>query len=304
MGTKIESNTVSVDVKGSYSQHNQNPRGQTNPRQQQQPSASQSTSDNLFVRTIVSKKKAYLGEQITVSHKLYTRLNLKGFRDVKFPSYNGFWAQDMPQQQNYKMATETVDGIAYNVVELKRSYLFAQRSGKIELPAIEAECVVRNRVRGSDGWSDPFGIFDTYRDEVYSVKSKPITIEIMSLPEKDKPAGFTGAVGDYTFKASIDREKVKANEAINLNLTISGRGNLKLIEPLKIEFPENVETYSPKVDDDVSMSGGGVSGSKSFDYLAIPREEGNYMISGISSAISILRRQPISLFPRPSSTSP
>jgi hypothetical protein len=279
-GSKIESNTVTIEVKGTYSPHSQNPRQYHNPQQPTPPG--ENVSDNLFVRTIVSKKKAYLGEQITVSHKVYTRLNLKGFRDVKFPSYNGFWAQDVTQQQHLALNTETLDGVVYNVAELKRSYLFAQRTGQLELPSLEAECVVRERVRSSDSWSDPFGIFDTYRDQVYNIKSKPVIIEVMSLPEKDKPSGFTGAVGDYTFKASLDKEKVKANEAINLNLTISGRGNLKLIEPLKLEFPESMETYTPKVNDNITLSGGGVSGSKSFDYLVIPREEGTYTIGGAS----------------------
>lgn len=280
-GNKIESNTVTVEVKGTYS--HQNPgQGSTNRSHQVTP-PSQNVSDNLFVRTIASKRKAYLGEQITISQKLYVRgLNLKGFRDIKFPSYNGFWSQDMAQPQNYSLTTETIDGITYSVVELKRSYLFAQRTGKIELSPIEVECIVRQRVRGNDAWSDPFGIFDTYRDAAYTAKSKPITIEIIPLPEKNKPEGFTGAVGDYTFKASVDRTTVKANEAINLNMTISGRGNLKLIEPLEIEFPETMETYSPKVDDNVSLSGGGVSGNKSFDYLIIPREEGSYTIGGAS----------------------
>lgn len=286
-GSRIESNSVTVEVKGTYNpgqQQQSNPYA-GRPQQQQQPEeATASAGDNLFVRTVVSKKKAYLGEQITVSHKVYTRMNLKGFKDIKFPAYNGFWAQDMPQQQNITATTENIDGVAYQVAELKKTFLFAQRTGKIDLAPIEVECIVRQRSSSgsNDFWSDPWWPFESYKDVVYSVKSKPVSIEIMPLPEEGKPAGFSGAVGDYSFKASVDRERTKANEAITLNLTITGQGNIKLIEPLKLEFPEEIETYSPKIDDNISLSASGVSGSKSFDYLLIPRQPGTYKLGGAS----------------------
>lgn len=284
-GNRIESNTVTIEVKGNYNPGQQQQAGR-NPRHQEEQASppAENLSDNLFVRTVVSKKQAYLGEQITVTHKVYTRLNLKGFKDIKFPAYNGFWAQDVPQQQNITPVVENIDGVNYHVAELKRTYLFAQRTGKIELAPMEVECVVRERSSGGSGdfWSDPFWPFDSYKDVVYKVKSKPVSIEIVPLPEEDKPENFSGAVGEYSFNASIDKEKIKANEAVTLSMAITGKGNIKLIEPLRIDFPEEIETYSPKIDDNIALTGSGVSGSKTFDYLLIPRQPGRYTIGGAS----------------------
>jgi hypothetical protein len=306
-GNKIESNAITIEVKGNYNPGQQQ-NARQNPRYQDEQASppTENLSDNLFVRTVVSKKQAYLGEQITVTHKVYTRLNLKGFKDIKFPAYNGFWAQDVPQQQNITPVIENIDGVSYNVAELKRTYLFAQRTGKLELAPMEVECVVRERASGGGGnndfWNDPFWPFENYKDVVYKVKSKPVSIEVVALPEEGKPADFSGAVGEYSFKASIDKEKLVANEAVTLNMTIHGKGNIKLIEPVKINFPEEFETYEPKTDDNISLNASGVSGSKSFDYLLIPRSPGKYTIGGASFSYFDPAKQTYITLPSPEFT--
>lgn len=284
-GNKLQSNPVTIEVKGTYN-HQGSPQARQRQQQQRQQAqeapASQSIADNLFVRTVVSKRKAYLGEQITVTQKLYTRLDVRGLKDVKFPAYTGFWAQDLPQKQHYSTGKESIDGIGYSVVELKKSYLFAQRSGKLTLPPVEAECIVLERVGSNNPWNDPFWGFDSYREAVYKVKSEPVTIDVSALPEEGKPQEFTGAVGEYSYKSIISSQKVKANEAINLSMTITGQGNIKLIEAQKLSFPGEFETYTPRVDDNISIGAGGVSGTKTFEYLVIPREPGEYTIGGAS----------------------
>ena len=280
-GTTIQSNSFSIEViKGAANQQSQGNNNQV----AQNPSAptTENVSDNLFVKTIVSKTKAYLGEQITVTHKVYTRYQLRGFQDIKFPDYTGFWAQDVPNNTQIQVTNENIDGVNYQVGELKRTYLFAQRSGKLEIEPMNIQCVVRklSNKKPHDVFEQFFG--GGYEDATYSVKSKPVAIEILPLPEANKPADFMGAVGSYSFKAQISKDKIKANEAINLTITLTGKGNIKLVDPLKINFPEDFETYDPKTKENITAGVDGVSGTKTFDYLVIPRHEGDYKIDKIN----------------------
>ncbi|MBI4930244.1 MAG: protein BatD [Bacteroidetes bacterium] len=276
----LQSNPISIEVvKGNTQAQTQTQSGNQNQTR------AQATSDNLFARTIVSKSKVYAGEQITITHKVYTRMNLKGFQDVKFPSYNGFWAQEVGRNAQYEVTTENIGGVAYNVVEVKKAFLFAQRSGKIEIEPMEVQCVVREKSgKRNDPFeqffgNDPFfGGMSSYKDVLYTVKSNAVTIDVTPLPEATKPADFPGAVGNFSINAAIDKDKVKANEGINLKITISGKGNLKLIDAPKMTFPDEFETYDPKTNENISVSEGGVTGSKTFEYLLIPRHEGIYKI--------------------------
>jgi len=282
-GATIQSNPFTIEVvKGNASANAQN-QGNSN-QAAQNPSAptTENINDNLFVKTIVSKTKAYLGEQITVTHKIYTRYQLRGFQDIKFPDYTGFWAQDVPSNTQIQVTNENIDGVNYQVGELKRTYLFAQRSGKLEIEPMNVECVVRKQSnkKPRDVFEQFFG--GGYEDATYSVKSKAVSIEILPLPEANKPVDFSGAVGSYSFKTQISKDKIKANDAINLTITLSGKGNIKLVDPLKINFPEDFETYDPKTKENITSGPTGVSGNKIFDYLVIPRHEGDYKIDQIN----------------------
>jgi hypothetical protein len=278
-GTTVQSTSINIEVvKGAPNQQQQG-----NNQSAQNPSApTENVSDNLFVKTTVDKTKAYQGEQITIIQKVYTRYQLRGFQDIKFPDYTGFWTQDVPSNQQIQLTNENIDGVVYQVGELKRTYLFAQRSGKIEIEPMKIECAVRKQSN-----KKPRDIFEQffgggYEDVVISVKSKPVTIDIIPLPEAKKPSEFSGAVGNFSFKAQISKDKIKANDAINLTITLSGNGNIKLVEPAKINFPEDFETYDPKIKENITVGTNGVSGSKSFDYLIIPRHEGDYKIDQLN----------------------
>ncbi len=281
----LQSNTINIEaVKGSGSAQQQGQQSQQQNNGTQAKNNGQTSAENLFARTSVSKSKVFAGEQIAITHKVYTRMNLKGFQNVKFPSYNGFWMQEIPQKAQYEIKTENIDGVAYNVVEVKKAFLFAQRSGKIEIEPMEIECVVREKSgKRNDPFSqffgnDPFFNMDAYKDAVYTVKSNAVNIEVVPLPEAGKPADFPGAVGNFSMNATIDKDKVKANNGITLKITVSGKGNLKLIDAPKINFPDGIESYDPKTNENISASENGVSGSKTFEYLLIPRHEGIYKI--------------------------
>lgn len=277
----LQSNAIVIEVvKGSTGNGQQG----GNPQQQQNASApaNDNVSDNLFVRSTLSKKRVVQGEQVTVTHKVYTRYQLRGFQDIKFPDYNGFWSQDMPMNnQQIQVTTENVDGVVYNVAELRRSYLFAQRTGRLQIEPMEATVVVRKQSnrRPRDIWEQVFG--GGYEDASYAVKSQAVTVDVDPLPENGKPTVFSGAVGDYTYKVELSKDHVKANDALNLTITLSGKGNIKLVEAPKIAFPEDFETYDPKTKNNISVTANGVSGTNTYDYTVIPRHEGDYKISNL-----------------------
>lgn len=313
-GTKVESNPITIEVvKGTPPAQNQN--NQNDPfaglfgndpyANQSQPPSQKSEKyqyntgkddDNLFVRTYVSKKQCYLGEQITVTQKVYSRLNLRNIQNIKMPGYTGFWSKDEKKTQ-FTSEVENLDGINYVVVELSKTFLFPQRSGKLTIDPIELECIVRQQVKKNPTIFDQF-FGGAYQDVVAKVKSKSVTIEVMSLPEKGKPASFTGAVGKFNFSAQLNHDKVKANEALNLKLVVSGTGNINLAEAPKVSFPDGFETYEPKVSENIATSGG-VSGSKTYEYLVVPRREGNYTIKDIEFSYFDLEKKQYVTIPSP-----
>ncbi|HXB41919.1 MAG TPA: BatD family protein [Bacteroidia bacterium] len=303
-GVKTESNQITIEVlKGTPPQQNQqqqDPFGNIFPdpnAQQQQPK--NIDNEDVFVRTYLNKKQCYLGEQITVTHKIYARtvVEHRGPQKEKNPDYTGFFAKEEATKGPLPINTENFDGITYRVVEYKRTYIFPQRTGKLTVDPIEIDWVVRAKSKR------PQTIFDQffgagYQDMVVKLKSKPVTVDVSPLPEKNKPAGFTGAVGKFNFSARLNHDKVKANEAINLKLTISGSGNINLAEGPKVTFPDGFETYDPKVNENISVAGG-VSGSKTYEYLIVPRREGNYEIKDIAFSYFDLEKKQYVTIPSP-----
>lgn len=243
---------------------------------------SEINNEDLFLRTYLSKSKCYIGEQITVTQKAYSRLDLRGFQNIKFPPYNGFWSQQEEGNRQINPQQEVINGVTYIVAEYSKVYLFPQRSGTITIEPVELECIVRRATQ-----KQPRNIFEQffgtggYEDVAVKVKSKPVKVEVKELPEEGKPEGFSGAVGNFSYKAELSKEQVKANDAVNIKLTITGRGNIALLEAPKAELPESFETYDPKSTETIKTAGG-VSGSKTFDYLIIPREKGEFMIDKLN----------------------
>lgn len=279
-GKTIQSNPVSIEVsKGKAAQGNQN---SNSGNQSATPPSTQDISDNIFVRTSVNKTKVYIGEVIDVTFKVYTRMEMQMRNFTKLPTYDGFFVQEIKDNQKTSQTNETINGITYVVGEIHKTYVIPQHTGKLIIDPFEVECIVRQKSKRKprDIYEQIFG--GGYEEVLYPLKSSPVTIEVQALPEEGKPEGFSGAVGSYTYKATVSKEKVKANDAVNLTLTLSGNGNIKLIEPPKVNFPEDFETYDAKTKENISVSQNGISGTKTFDYLIIPRHEGEYSIQQVN----------------------
>ena len=280
-GKTYESNSLDIQVvKGQPQQTASQQGGGTQSAQQQDDTPTGNVSkDNLFVRVAVDKTNVSKGEQILSTVKLYISQNvpLNGFDQVKLPSYEGFWTKDIDVPSQVNFTREVYNGKIYQVGILKKTILFPQQTGNIRIDPFEITCLIRQRVRQQQGFFDDF--FDNYQVVKAKVVSDPVIINVKNLP--NQPANFSGAVGNFSFSGSMDKTSAKSNEAMTLKLTISGSGNLNLINPPKIELPQDFEAYEPKTSDKTIASDKGLSGSVSFEYLFIPRYAGNFTIPSI-----------------------
>ncbi|HCT30094.1 MAG TPA: hypothetical protein DIW31_05055 [Bacteroidales bacterium] len=275
-GKELKSNSVTIEV------IKQNNSSQQQSQGSEQQDRTQTRDDlpnsELFVGVDVSRRSVYLGEPIVATLKLYTRVSLANFEDSKFPPFNGFWSQEIETTPNIEFQRENINGKIYNVGIIKKYLLFPQKNKTLEIDPFELVVLYQQRVNRSQSiFDDFFGSVETYRKKLVS---KPITINVMDLPA-NAPESFRGGVGNFKLEPSLDKKVVKTNEAITLKLKISGNGNIKLIDSPKIGFPEGFEVYDPKTSDNVNTSTNGASGSKIFEYVAIPRTPGNFTIPSI-----------------------
>ncbi|MCW9098474.1 MAG: BatD family protein, partial [Ignavibacteriaceae bacterium] len=211
---------------------------------------------NLFIKTTVDKTRVYKGEQVTVTYKLYTRLSIAAQMSVnKLPQYQGFWAEELETSTNIIFNTQVVDGKQFRVGVLKKAALFPSQTGKLEVTPFELTVPVqvrKNRNRDNffdDFFNDPFGMGQTIE---FNAVSNKVSIDVLPLPERGKPNSFHGAVGDFSLSSDIDKTTAKTNEPVTLKLTISGKGNMELLEVPKLNLPSGFEQYEPKTTDQIN----------------------------------------------------
>lgn len=235
------------------------------------------SGEDIFLRTLVSKTKVHQQEYLIATIKLYTRLDVRGFENVKLPNYKGFLAYEIELPEQLQFGIEAIDGKNYRTATLKQTILFPQRAGNIEIDAAQLDCIIRMRTnRRSQSIFDDF--FDGYQDVRRNVKAKGKTVKVQAFPS-GRTTSFSGLSGDFSMRSSVDKTEIKANDPITLKITISGKGNLKLIKTPDINFPGDFEAYDAKVSNNIKNTQNGVIGSKTFEYLVIPRFAGDFTIS-------------------------
>jgi len=276
-GKSVQSNTLVIEViKGNAgAQANQGQGNQAGNGNTDDDSKANVSNKDLFLSISLNKTSVYQGEPIIASIKVYSRMDISGFQNVKFPPFTGFWAQEIPNTQQVNLQQEVVNGKRYQTGVLKQYVLFPQKSGPITIEPAELECIVLK----NSGMTDFFGR-QLRSEAVAKVASERKTINIKTLPS-NAPAGFKGAVGKFEMTATFDKQNTKADEAINLKIKISGSGNLKIAEPEDIKLPPDFDKYDPKIEEKITNTTSGSSGYKIYDYLIIPRHDGTYKIPPI-----------------------
>ena len=243
--------------------------------------ASSTSSENIFVRTIVSKTKVHEQEAILLSYKLYfAGVDVAQLtNNTKLPEYTGFLKQDI-EQGEIQTELEHYNGRNYQTATLYRTLLYPQHSGDIVIDPATFEAVLRVQTRAQvrSIFDDFFG---SYTNVTKALKAPGVTIHVQSLPS-GKPAGFSGGVGRFTMASAISGTELKTNEAVTIKIDIQGTGNMKLLKTPTVDWPEGFEAYDPKVNNNFKTTTNGVSGKKEIEYLAIPRASGDYVIPAIA----------------------
>lgn len=284
-GDKIASSSVSIQVVSDGATASQSSGQGSNGAKSSGGGQTSSTGDissgDLFLRLSLSRSEVVIGEPITATLKIYQRVNVVGFENAKLPTFNGFWSQETFAPTNIEFKRESLDDKIYNTALLRTYVLIPQQSGTITIEPAELVCLVNVRAAQSASSS----LFDRFFQDEYQTIRKRVTtpavkVKVNPLPA-GQPASFGGGVGNFGISARLTTDNLKTHDAASLIITVSGRGNVALLEEPKVNFPPDFEVYDTKTTENTDKSNGGTSGSKSFEYPFIPRSHGDFTIDPV-----------------------
>ena len=234
---------------------------------------------DLFLDLILSRREVYIGESIAASVKIYTRTNIAGINEIKYPDFTGFLKTDLETPPLNSLRQENVNGTIYGTGVIQQFLLYPQITGEMTIDPVQMTVLIQQK----SGQTDPFfgDFFSTYQTVPRAAVSRAIIVNVNPLPGI-KPDDFSGIVGKIDLKAGITKDSVNVNDAVNFKITVSGSGNLRLAEAPALKLPPDIEVYDPKITDNIKNSAGGASGQKTFDYILIPRHYGDFTVPPVS----------------------
>ena len=242
---------------------------------------------DVFLEAVPNKKTAFIGEQITLTYKIYYTLPISNLSISKAPSYSGFWTKDITDNNGVMQQSSIVrNGQEYHVATVQEIVLIPQKSGTLTIDPLSISCIAQIRTerqqqqRGYDPFESFFGdiMGSSYTNVKKELVSQPIDIEVRQVPTTDKPESFKGAVGQFTFTSKIDKTEMKSNDAFTITYTVSGKGNIELLDIPRPVFPPDFEVYDPKITTNTKSNAYGISGTKKAEYVVIPRVSGDFTL--------------------------
>ncbi|MBP5306628.1 MAG: protein BatD [Paludibacteraceae bacterium] len=282
-GSRITSNALTINVvAGNSSTSSPSSGGTSSGGVRHRSSAGKTVAEqlsnlNIFVRAIPTKRRLYEQDCLVLTYKLYSLSEVIRVTDVKVPHFNGFVKQEIAQPNTIQLGMEEYNGKTYSTAVMYQAILYPQQSGELEIEPMKFDLVVRvNTGLESNSF---FGSIYSFENREKTVVSPSLTIHVDKLPS-NRPKGYSGGVGTFQFSSSISSQEVNENDAITLTYRLTGNGNLKLIKNPKVEFPADFEVYDPKIENNFKNGQDGVSGSKTVEYLLIPRSAGDFTIPG------------------------
>ena len=235
-------------------------------------------SEKIHLVAEISNGNPYLNEAITVVYKLYVAQNtgVRNWREIDSPRYNDFWSQNI-DVKGIDIKQGTYNGEDYRYVVLRKTVLYPQKTGKLTIEPLSLDITVEVPSNRRDVFGRSF--MSTVNR---TVASRNRVINVKPLPENGKPENFSGAVGSFDFKVTTNKESLKATEALELKVSVSGKGNLKLFRLPKPILPSALEVYEPEHSEKVNTRTSGMQGTISDSYTVVPNFQGSYPIPKVS----------------------
>lgn len=234
-------------------------------------------NESLYLVASISKPNPYENEAVLVTYTLYfsPQVYINNFVPVDNPAYNNFWSQDIPINE-YETKRTTFKNETFNAVDLKQVVLYPQKSGALPIEPFSLELYVQIPTGRRDFFGDPI-----MRSATKVVSAGASVLNVKALPTEGQPEDFSGAVGSFKFETSANKTSLDANESLQLKVSVSGVGNLKLLKLPELTLPSSLEQYEPEFNDAVSVTKGGMKGEVSETYTVVPRYVGNYPINAL-----------------------
>jgi len=242
---------------------------------------------DLFVTACASKDTLYRLEMATVTYRLYLRVNVAGYEFTKLPQLTGFWQEEFPMPSRPALQDVTVRGTPFKMAVIRKIGLFPTRAGRLELEPLVMDCTVempverrrRSRDIFDSFWDDQF--FSRGRREVRTVSTEPLTLTVLDIPGRGRPADFRGDVGEFRLKVDYDNQTIAQHDALTVKVTINGTGYLKSVDSPELKLPSGFEQFDPTSDAHISLTDGKMRGNKTFTYLVIPRRPGSFILEPV-----------------------
>jgi hypothetical protein len=233
------------------------------------------TDQNIRLVAEISNTQPYLNEGITVLYKLYFRnpISISDVQELESPSYGDFWSHLIKIGQVRVNTRGEYKGEPFNEVVWRKVVLYPQKTGKLDIEPLSLNLSL----------SVPSDRRDLFGRRILTQGQKTISagrrvINVKSLPEKNKPTDYTGAVGSFDFDVIIDKNALKASESFQAKIKVKGKGNLKLFNLPSINVPNTLEVYEPEHSENVKISLSGMEGIIEDTYTIVPKYQGKYPI--------------------------
>lgn len=277
-GKSVASPVCKIKVSG-QAQGNTGGNMRSNPGAQVRQAGAAISGNDLFIRVSANKKRVHEQEPILLTYKVYTQVELTQL-EGKMPDLKGFHTQEvqLPQQKSFHI--ENVNGRPYRCVTWSQYVMYPQMTGKLEIPSITFKGIVVQENRNVDPFEAFFNGGSGYVEVKKDIVAPSVEVQVDPLPQR--PAGFSGGVGKFSISASLDKQAVSANDPVTLRVVVTGNGNLKLIKQPEVNLPKDFDKYSPKTTDKTKLTANGLEGNMIYDFLFVPRNQGEYTIPALS----------------------
>lgn len=234
---------------------------------------SSKVGEGIYIVAEISNKNPYLNEPVAVLYKIYVDedASVSNYNQLDSPQYNGFWSRNIPYTQ--KRENSMYKGKPHTFVTLEKVILYPQKAGQLEIEPVSVNVMVEV----------PTGRVDALGQNLMRIvpkvfSSEKIIVNVKPLPENGKPPGYKGAVGDFTFKVTPSKTTAASGESLQLDVSVSGRGNFNLFDLPKPVVPAAIELYDPQRRESVSATTSGLQGTVAQSYILIPQYKGKFKI--------------------------